>query len=121
MEFQCDWDCPAKDQRPSCCKKCYESRSGFVKSRPELKQYWSAETGFWSTSGCRLSREQRPSECNEYDCKDSVFVVLKYYDREKGRWIEREAVQVPNKAKNLFIAGVAFFPPEIAQPYFWRD
>lgn len=115
MDFTCDLDCPAKDETPSCCKACCFSRRPFLKAHPELQDKWDDEDGFWKPEGCVLPRKQRPSVCNEYDCKNGVFVVVKYYDHKNKRWVESASAGVPEKSKDFVIAGVAFQSPEQAR------
>ena len=111
--MKCDLDCPAKDGVPHCCKACSFARKLYCGQHPELRDKWDDKLGFWTPNGCALPRSQRPKECNEYDCKDSVFVVLKYY--ENGKWVEKESTKVPHKSKDFVVAGVAFCSPEAAQ------
>ena len=49
-DFQCDLDCPAKDEIQRCCKACNLARQEFLGKHPELKEYWSQKTGFWTVN-----------------------------------------------------------------------
>jgi len=113
MDFQCDMDCPAKDERATCCRACRFSRLEYYEEHPELKDYWDKQDGFWSEAGCKLPRNLRPVECNEYDCKDRFWVVVKYYDHREGRWFECQSKETPKDIRKLQISGISYYTQEL--------
>lgn len=36
-----------------------------------IASYWDKETGFWSSTGCKLPRERMSLDCLEYVCGDN--------------------------------------------------
>ena len=85
-DFQCDLNCPF---RPSglvfCCWMCHISRKDFFEKHQEYKDLWTKERGFLGENGCKLPREKRPSECNEYDCKETIFNISLVW--KDSKWI----------------------------------
>lgn len=83
-DYKCNLDCPIKDERPYCCRNCREARAYYVTDAN--RHLWSDDDGFWSKNGCRLSRDQMPQECKEYDCRAYTFIVVKCWHH--GKWNE---------------------------------
>ena len=92
MNYKCEMDCPAKtrDTKSPCCKNCGNSRLFFVIDGNKL--LCDKDNGFWSKEGCRLSREDMPDECKEYDCRKAFWLVRKYWS---GEWIEMDSWEEP--------------------------
>lgn len=80
-EFKCDMNCPQvngiKPKIAYCCIFCARARINYVK---EFNRHlWSEDRGFLGENGCKLSRDEMPKECLEYDCKDKVWMVTNIY------------------------------------------
>ena len=83
-DYICDLDCPAKRQFPFCCQNCKESRKDFVTDKN--RYLWDKDRGFRSSNGCKLPREDMPSECKVYDCRHHTFTVIRVW--VNGEWID---------------------------------
>lgn len=83
MEFQCDVDCPANIHVSFCCRNCARSKSEYKNKTNQ--HLWSDTFGFWD-NGCKLSRDQMPTVCKEYDCKEYRWVVERVW--VEGKWKE---------------------------------
>lgn len=92
-DYICDLNCPARmsaDKPVYCCQNCWDARKYYVTEAN--KHLWTDEVGFHSANGCKLPREQMPSECREYDCRRYFFLVTRYW--RNGEWIDLKAEEV---------------------------
>lgn len=83
-DYVCDLNCPVKKEVPICCQNCKESRKGYVTD--SNKHLWTNGKGFWSKTGCKLSRKDMPLECKTYDCRRHDFTIIRYW--VNGDWID---------------------------------
>lgn len=99
--MKCDLNCP--NIRPSngtpqvgcfleqfCCSYCAHSRKSFLNEGN--KQYWTDALGFWSSSGCKLPRDEMPKACKGYDCKKYRFYMSEQWDGQRWIQISRQMV-----------------------------
>lgn len=91
MDYKCNLDCPVKTKPPYCCQWCRISRLYFVNDNN--KHLWNTTDGFWSENGCRLSRENMPKECKDYDCRKYRFVTSMIWI--SGKWQVVEEMEIP--------------------------
>ena len=86
-----------------CCMHCHAFRLDHV--TPDNKHLWS-EDGFCGPDGCRLDRADRPTQCNEWDCKDYLWFVAKIW--RSGQWLEKSLGPIPMSVAMSGSAGVSF-------------
>ena len=87
MDFVCDpKNCPPgiDDQEARCCRVCRLGHSYHVNDNN--RHLWSETFGFWSRDGCRLSREDMPKRCREYDCRQYEHVYTTRWCGNMG-WV----------------------------------
>lgn len=75
MDFTCDFNCPVvKDQHITafCCRYCNPSHKNVI---TESNQHLWTEKGFLGEEGCKLSRDEMPDECKNYDCRQELFFL----------------------------------------------
>jgi hypothetical protein len=63
---------------------CAEARADFVNNNN--RDLWDSQIGFWSSSGCRLSRDKMPPECKDYDCRKYRYVIHRFMSC--GKWTD---------------------------------
>ena len=69
MDYKCCGKCPPPldSESKRCCVNCQVSRRYFLND--SNKHLWTDTDGFWSESGCKLSRDEMPDWCKDYDCR----------------------------------------------------
>lgn len=90
--MECDFQClppwpvphPEGGLRPFCCASCLTTQAKHVTDKN--RELWSDKTGFWTSAGCALPREQMPEECVNYDCKQYEFSARYRWDSEEEKW-----------------------------------
>lgn len=103
MDYKCDLDCPGgkpDKEPPPCCRLCYESRKRFVTE--ENKTLWSDTFGFWSPEGCRLSRENMPDICRDFDCRKYIWNREYFW---VGQWCPARIRFIP-AGEELVLVGI---------------
>ncbi len=92
MDYKCNLDCPIKREgaAPPCCGNCVESRCYFVTD--DNRRLWDDKKGFWSKDGCRLSRDEMPQECKDYDCRKHDWLVRMIW---RGKWVDSYGSPIP--------------------------
>ena len=97
--MRCDLNCPLDNNGPyRCCVNCNSSR-GHLKAK--YRDKWDDDNGFWSLNGCRLTRDEMPKECIEYDCKKYRIYIVKTWTGNS--WNYNAIREIPNEKvdKNL--------------------
>lgn len=82
--MKCDLDCPIPSSvfgRVYCCVGCAAAQVSHVTD--ENTDRWDIKTGFLGPNGCRLSRDEMPQECKDYDCKNYRFYMCLYWNGKK--------------------------------------
>ena len=109
----CDFDCPFPKGggRTLCCSACSRKQQGFFENggREEftdeekrlVKSLYDEQDGFWTPDGCKLPRHLMPTGCQEFDCKNYVYLCGRIYD--DGVWKTKMIAEVPREE---FIAAV---------------
>jgi len=85
IDYVCDLNCPISNKNVVyCCQSCRKARKSFITDAN--KHLWTADKGFLSKKGCKLSRNNMPSECKTYDCRRYTFKVNRVW--ADGKWID---------------------------------
>ena len=97
-DFECDLNCPPSRLETSslrCCSNCAKSKIQFLEKHPELKELWDNKIGFATEKGCKLARNKRPVECNEYDCRESDYFHWIRWNKQTAKWDLVTGIEVP--------------------------
>ncbi len=106
MDYKCNLDCPLKNSQYVCCLNCYVARKNYITE--QNKNLWNDKTGFLGENGCKLSREEMPDECKEYNCKNYVHIIRRHWINNE--WVDNKIVEVPcwkfpQKVRGITIEG----------------
>lgn len=104
MEYDCEYrHCPpytlGENGVSWCCKNCYKSKKQYITDTN--KHLWTDDRGFWSPSGCKLSRKDMPQECREYDCRKGDWLYKVIWQGDK--WIRITAGELLPGSKVVII------------------
>ena len=99
VDFTCDMRCrniPGIGEfKGVCCQFCRTARRHYLNASNQ--HLWTDDRGFLGDEGCRLTRDQVPIECRQFDCKRRTFYtcVVQYAEStyDGDRWIRSPITQ----------------------------